>query len=80
MDHIKQFVELKDDDKGNLYLFLNLMLILLFSGLGYWSEQAFEAVHANFKQSWENVKVDIDHTEYLPKLKNSVTRYNSSHI
>ena len=56
------------------------MLILLISGLGYWSEQAFEAVHANFKLSWENVKVDIDHTEYLPKLKNSVTRYNASHM
>jgi len=58
MVHVQQFLEMKGDEKG----------------LGYWSEQAFEAVHANFKIGWEMVKVDIEQKEYLPRLTNCVSR------
>jgi hypothetical protein len=64
MTHVKQFLEMKADGKG----------------LGYWSEQAFESVHADFKEMWETVKVDIDHPEFLTKLLSCVIRWNSRHI
>ena len=64
MSHIQQFVEMKGADRG----------------LGYWSEQAFEAVHADFKQSWDSVKVDIDHPDYLSKLLSCITRWNARNI
>ena len=53
---------------------------MFISGLGYWSEQAFESVHADFKLSWESMKVDIDHPEYLSKLLACIVRWNAMHI
>ena len=46
---------------------------MFFAGLGYWSEQAFEAVHANFKIDWDTVKVDIGHKDFMTKLTETVT-------
>ena len=62
--HVEQFLQMKNDGRG----------------LGYWSEQAFESVHADFKQDWENVKVDINHPDFLSKMMKCIIRYNSRHI
>ena len=64
MTHVKQFLEMKDDWKV----------------LSYWSEQAFESVHADSKEMGETVKVDMDHPEFLTKLRSCVIRRNSRHI
>ena len=50
------------------------------SGLAFWSEQAFESVHADFKLYWESMKVDMDHPEYLAKLLACIVRWNARHI
>ena len=62
------------------YIFVKCKKYQIFSGLGYWSEQAFEAVHADFKLCWESMKVDIDHPEYLDKLLACIIRWNDRHI
>ena len=67
MEHVGQYLDMKGEHGE-------------YKGLGFWSEQAFESVHADFKKSWESVKVDISHPDFPKKLKNCVTRYNSSHI
>ena len=51
--HIVDFLELKGEE----------------GGLGFWMEQAMEAVHHDFKIFWEKYKVDIDHPELGPRLK-----------
>ena len=52
----------------------------MISGLGFWSEQAMEAVHADFKKSWDNIKVDKDHELYLTRLSECIARYNARHL
>ena len=52
----------------------------IFAGLGYWSEQAFEAIHADFKSEWEKVKVGLDHKDYINVLKEAIIRYNAKHV
>ena len=37
-------------------------------GLGYWSEQQFEAVHHRFSSTWDRFKVGKDHEEYGQRL------------
>ena len=64
MVHIEQFLNRKESKRG----------------LGYYSEQAFESVHANFKADWNSVKVDINHPQYLEKLLSCVNRWNARHI
>lgn len=49
------------------------------SGLGFFSEQAMESVHADFKKIWEKYKVSIDHPEYLKRLLSAICEYNGSH-
>ena len=49
-------------------------------GLGYFSEQAFEAMHYDIKGLWERVKVSSGHPEFGERLKAAVTAYNSKHI
>lgn len=49
-------------------------------GLGFFSEQAMESVHFDFKSTWEINKVTIDHPDYPKKLLRAVCQYNSLHI
>ena len=50
-------------------------------GLGWWSEQAFEAVHSDMKKEWERVKInDPDHPDFGQRLLDFVTRYNARHV
>ena len=37
-------------------------------GLGFWSEQQFEAVHHRFSTTWDRFKVGKDHEEYGQRL------------
>ena len=37
-------------------------------GLGYWSEQQFEAVHHKFSKTWDRFKVGKDHEKYGQRL------------
>ena len=55
-------------------------MYICFLGLAFWSEQAFESVHADFKLYWESQKVDIDHPDYLAKLLACISRWNARHI
>ena len=67
---------------GKVCLFFRLVCSCpaIFLGLGYWSEQAFGSVHADFKKEWEAVKVDIDHPEFLDRLTSCIARWNARHI
>ena len=65
--HLKDFFDLQEGEKVG-------------KGLGYWSEQALEASHANFKKVWLPVVVPISHPSYNQKLKDTVSRYNGRHI
>ena len=49
-------------------------------GLGFYSEQAMESMHAELKEDWGADKVDVKHPSYGPKLKNTVVRINEKHI
>ena len=49
-------------------------------GLGYWSEQAMESCHHDFKQFWSLTAVHPDHPDFAEKLLNAVIKYNSLHI
>ena len=50
------------------------------AGLGFWSEQAMEAGHHDFKIEWEKVKVSRNHTEYGERLFQTVVRYAGKHV
>lgn len=49
-------------------------------GLGFYSEQAFEAVHHDFLSVWKYFKVSENHSNYDNKLRSAVRRFNSRHI
>lgn len=49
-------------------------------GLGYFSEQAMEAVHCDFKATWNNYKISKDHEDYFTNLLRSTCVYNSLHL
>lgn len=49
-------------------------------GLGFFSEQAFESVHHDFKQTWANFKVNSENDNYGSKLLRCVCVYNSKHL
>ena len=50
-------------------------------GLGWWSEQAFEAVHSDMKKEWDKVKIcDKNHPDFPQRLLDFVVRYNSKHL
>ena len=49
-------------------------------GLGFWSEQAFESVHADFKKFWANRKVGANHEDFAKALFEAVLAYNARHI
>lgn len=49
-------------------------------GLGFFSEQAMESVHFDFKSFWEKNKVAENHPDYAKKLLRAVCQYNSLHL
>ena len=49
-------------------------------GLGYWSEQQFEAVHNCFNNSWDRYKVGKDHEDYGKRLLTCVKSYDARKI
>lgn len=49
-------------------------------GLGFYSEQAMEAVHFDFNSFWQRYKVPIKNPEYSSKLKRALCAYNSLHV
>ena len=49
-------------------------------GLGFFSEQAFEAVHADFKKTWKNYKVDESNPQFGEKLLQATLKYNFKHL
>ena len=49
MTHVQQFLERKADGKGLLCYQIEVRNSVATLGLGYWSEQAFASVHADFK-------------------------------
>ena len=44
------------------------------AGLGYYSEQAMETAHADFKVEWERVKVGPNHQDYAKQLFGAILR------
>lgn len=60
-------------------IFVHLPQYLAYTqrGLSAYSEQAFEAIHHNFKVHHLNYKRDSDHGEFTEKLLSSVASYNS---
>ena len=49
-------------------------------GLGFFTEQAVESIHHDFKENWKNFKVPITHPEYSERLLRTVCVYNSLHL
>ena len=49
-------------------------------GLGMYSEQASESVHANFSVTWKRFKVSETHKDYGSKLLRAVLVYNCEHL
>lgn len=49
-------------------------------GLGLYSEQASEAVHYDFANTWNSYKLRMGHCQYAERLLKAVCRYNSVHL
>ena len=49
-------------------------------GAGYYSEQAMESCHKDFKLEWEPNKVREADNDYGRKLLSTIIRYNGKHI
>ena len=50
-------------------------------GLGFYNEQASEAVHHDFLEIWKNYKVnDEDHPKYRESFKSAGLEYNQRHM
>lgn len=49
-------------------------------GLGPYSEQASESVHADFRLCWEKYKVGPANSQYVPQLLRAVQAYNCRHL
>ena len=62
--HVSEFLKLKGE----------------IAGLGFWSEQAMEAGHHDFKIEWEKVKVSANHAEYGERMFQTVVRYAGKHL
>ena len=68
MFHVSQYLQLMTADQGG-------------HGLGYLSEQAFEAVHSDMKAVWENGwKVSTTHPQFAARLRRFVVAYNSNNM
>ncbi|KAK6178470.1 hypothetical protein SNE40_013256 [Patella caerulea] len=62
-DHVEAFIDRQGREKG----------------LGYFSEQASESVHADFSLMWRRYKREIEHSEYGTKLLACVVAYSPRH-
>ena len=63
--HIKDFYDIHGEEHG----------------LGFWSEQPFEAMHHEMKVLWNKVKIkDISREEYRERLLDFICAFNSKHI
>ena len=51
-------------------------------GLGWWSEQASESVHSDWKKLWEGGKYvrGLYHPDYPQQLMRCGVKYNSNHL
>lgn len=49
-------------------------------GLGTYNEQAFEAVHADFKSTWLRFKRSSNNPSYGAKLLRAICVYNAGHV
>ena len=49
-------------------------------GLGYFSEQASEAVHCNFKNTFKNYNVDEKNPSFPTNLCAATMKYNVKHL
>ena len=49
-------------------------------GLGFYSEQAVESAHADFKKIWKKYKVKKSNTNYPENLLKAVREYSSKHV
>lgn len=50
------------------------------TGLGFYSEQAMEAVHFDFNSMWQRYKVPCENPEYCTMLQRALCAYNSLHM
>ena len=50
------------------------------AGMGYWSEQAMESCHHDFKMELENDKLSCESQKYLERLLRIVVRFNSKYL
>ena len=48
--------------------------------LGNFSDQEFEALHSNFKPTWERFKRSMKNDSYAKQLLKAVVVYNSDHL
>ena len=58
--HVVEFLDMKGDGV---------------KGLGYWSEQSYEASHFHYKHEADKTKLTPDHENYLPNMLNTVLRF-----
>lgn len=49
-------------------------------GLGFFSEQAMESVHFDFKNVWSKYEVSVNHPEYSQHLLRAICDYNGLHV
>ena len=49
-------------------------------GLGRWSEQAIESLHADFKPTWEKYKTTQSNPSFSHRLLQAVREYNAKHL
>lgn len=49
-------------------------------GLEYYAEQAMEATHHDFNETWLKFKVAETNENYAPALLRAVCAYNASHL
>ena len=49
-------------------------------GLGFFSEQASESVHADFAKIWQRFSVPLHHERHGKNLLRAVQKYNSQHL
>ena len=50
------------------------------AGLGFWSEQAMESCHHDFKLEYKKDKLCEDSPEFLETLRCRVVLYNGKHL
>ena len=70
MFHVQQYLELlnAEEEEGD-------------RGLGYMSEQAFEAVHSNMKRLWDQGgKISTTNKDFGAHLRKFVVAYNSNNV